>query len=100
MRQISKGTNLTQDRHILSQQIRLITQLLETDKTYYASVLALLGHDLYMRIHDELDRTTQSCNDPDRTLNYVTTFLQILKKYYKIMDSKISAHLTSSHINI
>ena len=35
---------MTQDGIILSQQIRLVTQLLETDHKYYASVPALLGH--------------------------------------------------------
>ena len=93
LRQINKGTSLTQDRHILSQQIKLITQLIETDKKYYVSVPALLGHaakyhspDLYMRIHDKLDMYAQSWNDPDHTLNYVSVFLNILKKYYKITD--------------
>ena len=61
LKQINKGTSLTQDRHILSQQIKLITQLIETDKRYYARVPAFLGHtakyhspDMYMRIHDEV----------------------------------------------
>ena len=56
LKQIGKGKTMTQDRTILTQQIRLITKLLETDHKYYASVPALLDHaakyhtpDLYMR---------------------------------------------------
>ena len=103
LKQINKGTSLTQDRHILSQQIRLVNQLLETDHRYYASVPALLGHaakyhspDLYMRIHDELNTFSQTWNDPDRTFNYVKVFLGILKKYYKLTDNKISAYMIAN----
>ena len=77
---------MKQDRRILSQQIRLITQLLETDHKYYASVPALLGHaakyhtlDLYMRIHDDLTTYSQTWNDPERTFNYVKVFLDSQK---------------------
>ena len=43
---------------------------------------------MYMRIHDKLDMYA---------LNYVTVFLNILKKYYKISDNKISAHLIANN---
>jgi len=44
LKQIGKGITMTQERPILTQQIRLITKLLKTDHKYYASVPALLGH--------------------------------------------------------
>ena len=34
LKQNNKGMSLTHARHILSQQIKLITQLMETDKKY------------------------------------------------------------------
>ena len=87
----------------MSLQIRFITQLLETDKKYYASIPTLLGHaakyyspDMYMRINDELESTAQAWQDPEHMLNYVKVFLEILKKYYKFTDNRISAHLIAN----
>ena len=81
---------MTHDRTIISQQIRLITKLIETDHKYYASVPALLDHaakyhtpDLYMRIHDDLTTCSQTWNDPERLHNYVKVFLEILKNTTK-----------------
>ena len=103
LKQIGKGKTMMQDRAILTQQIRLITKLLETDHKYYASVPALLGHaakyhtpDLYMRIHDDLTAYSQAWHDPERSYNYVKPFLEILKKHYKITDDKISAHMIAN----
>ena len=74
----------------MSLQIRLITQLLETDKKNYAIIPTLLGHatkyyssDIYMKINDELESVAQAWNDPEHMLSYVQVFLEILKKYYK-----------------
>ena len=70
------------DKTILSTQIKLITQLLETDKKYYASIPTLLAHaakyyssDIYMKIHDELEATAHAWHDPEHILNYVQVFI-------------------------
>ena len=67
LKQIGKGKTMMQDRAILTQQIRMITRLLETDHKYYASVPAILGHaakyhtpDLYIRIQDDLTIYSQA----------------------------------------
>ena len=36
LKNIQQGTSMVHDKQVLSKQIKLITQLLETDKRYYA----------------------------------------------------------------
>ena len=99
LKNIPQGTSMIQDKHILTKQIKLVTQLLETDKRYYTSVPSLLAHaakyhspDMYLRMHDELQEVAHRWNDPEHLQNYVPFFLELLKKYLRLTNKKFSAH--------
>ena len=99
LKNIPQGTSMIHDKQILSKQIKLITQLLETDKRYYASVPSLLAHaakyhspDMYLRMHDDIQAIAHRWNDPEHLQNYVPAFLDILMKYLRLIDNTISTH--------